>query len=275
MDGNTFMFSIVGDPVAQVRLPQVMEAVFRDLKVNGVCIPMHVGADGLAALLQALHKVRNWRATCVTIPHKAAVAAMLDRLSSRARIAGAVNLVRREPDGTLYGDIADGAGFVRGLELHGYAVEGAAVWLVGAGGAGCAIAGALAEAKAGRLLLRDADPRRALAMLERLKGAYPELAVELAEEPPADVDVAVNATPLGLDRGQPLPFDPARLPRSALVCDIVMQPRETALLQAAQARGMRVHYGSPMLEAQVPIYLDFLGIRYADERAVIERASRA
>jgi shikimate dehydrogenase len=237
-----------------------MELAFRELKVNGVCVPMHVGREGLAAVLEALRTMRNWRAMCVTVPHKAAVAAMLDRLSPRAQIAGAVNLVRRDPDGQLFGDIVDGAGFVRGLQLHGHSVKGAAVWLVGLGGAGCAIAGALAEAEVGRLSLRDADPRRAMAMLERLKRAYPDLAVELADEPPAALDFAVNATPLGLERAQPLPFDPARLPRGTLVCDIVMQPRETALLQAAQARGLRVHHGSHMLDAQVPMYFEFLGI---------------
>jgi shikimate dehydrogenase len=260
IDGETFIFSIVGDPVAQVRLPQVMEIVFRELKVNGVCVPMHVGREGLEAVVQALRTMRNWRAMCVTIPHKVAVAAMLDRLSPRARIAGAVNLVRRDPDGRLFGDIVDGAGFVRGLELHGHSVKGAAVWLVGVGGAGCAIAGALAEAEVGRLSLRDADPGRATAMIERLKRAYPDLAVELADEPPSALDFAVNATPLGLKPGDGLPFYPSRLPRGAVVCDIVMQPRETALLQAAQARGLRVHHGSHMLDAQVPMYLEFLGI---------------
>ncbi len=275
IDGNTFIFAIVGDPVAQVRLPQVMEVVFRELKVNGVCVPMHVGHEGLKAVVQALRTLRNWRAMCVTIPHKPAVAAMLDRLSRRAQVAGAVNLARRDPDGQLFGDIVDGAGFVRGLELRGHSLKGATVWLVGVGGAGCAIAGALAEAKVSRLLLRDADPRRAAAMIERLEGAYPDLAVELAEEPPRAVDFAVNATPLGLARGQPLPFDPARLPRSTVVCDIVMQPRETALLQAAAARGMRVHHGSHMLDAQVPMYLEFLGIAPSPQRGPAGRKASA
>jgi shikimate dehydrogenase len=275
IDGNAFIFSIVGNPVAQVRLPQVMEAVFRELKVNGVCVPMLVDHEGLKAVVQALRTVRNFRGVTVTIPHKPAIGAMLERLSERAQTAGAVNLVRRDPDGKLSGDIVDGAGFVRGLELRGHSVKGASVWIVGVGGAGSAIAGALAQAGVARLFLRDADPERPRAMIERLKRTYPQLQVEAGAGAPAAPDFAVNATPLGLDPGHPLPFDPARLPRSTVVCDIVMKPRETALLQAATARGMRVHHGSHMMDAQVPMYLDFLGIPYPDEKTVLEICSGA
>lgn len=275
IDGNTLIFATCGNPVAQVRLPQVMEVVFRELKVNAVWVPMHVDHEGLKVVVQALRTMRNFRGITVTIPHKPAIGAMLDRVSQRAQVAGAVNLVRLDPDGKLSGDIVDGAGFVRGLELRGRSVKGATVWLVGVGGAGSAIAAALAEADVGRLLLRDADPQRVKAMIDRLKPRYPKLAVEMAEEPPAAMDFAVNATPLGLKPGDPLPFDPARLPRSAIVCEIIMKPRETALLQAAQARGMRVQHGQHMMDAQVPMYLEFLGIPVPGEKAVIELCSRA
>ena len=275
IDGNTLIFATCGNPVAQVRLPQVMEVVFRELKVNAVWVPMHVEHEGLKVLMQALRTMRNFRGLTVTIPHKPAIGAMLDRLSQRAQAAGAVNLVRLDPDGKLFGDIVDGAGFVRGLELRGHSVKGATVWLVGVGGAGSAIAAALAEARVGQLFLRDADAQRVKAMIDRLKSRYPKLAVEVVEEPPAAMDFAVNATPLGLKTGDPLPFDPAQLPVSTIVCDIVMKPRETQLLQAAQARGMRVQHGQHMMDAQVPMYLEFLGIPFPDEKTVLELCSRA
>lgn len=275
IDGNTLIFATCGNPVAQVRLPQVMEVVFRELKVNAVWVPMHVDHEGLKVLMQALRTMRNFRGLTVTIPHKPAIGAMLDRLSQRAQAAGAVNLVRLDPDGKLFGDIVDGAGFVRGLELRGHSVKGATVWLVGVGGAGSAIAAALAEARVGQLFLRDADAQRVKAMIDRLKSRYPKLAVEVVEEPPAAMDFAVNATPLGLKTGDPLPFDPAQLPVSTIVCDIIMKPRETQLLQAAQARGMRVQHGQHMMDAQVPMYLEFLGIPFPDEKTVLELCSRA
>ncbi|OGA66347.1 MAG: hypothetical protein A3G81_33260 [Betaproteobacteria bacterium RIFCSPLOWO2_12_FULL_65_14] len=275
IDGNTLIFATCGNPVAQVRLPQVMEVVFRELKVNAVWVPMHVDHEGLKVLMQALRTMRNFRGLTVTIPHKPAIGAMLDRLSQRAQAAGAVNLVRLDPDGKLFGDIVDGAGFVRGLELRGHSVKGATVWLVGVGGAGSAIAAALAEARVGQLFLRDADAQRVKAMIDRLKSRYPKLAVEVVEEPPAAMDFAVNATPLGLKTGDPLPFDPVQLPVSTIVCDIIMKPRETQLLQAAQARGMRVQHGQHMMDAQVPMYLEFLGIPFPGEKTVLELCSRA
>ncbi len=275
IDGNTLIFATPGDPVAQVRLPEVMEAVFAALGVNAVWVPMHVGPEGLAAVLQGLRTVRNFRGITVAIPYKPTVGAMLDRLTPRAQASGSVNLVRREPDGTLLGDIVDGAGFVRGLELRGQAVSGATAWLVGVGGGGSAIASALAEAGVARLYLTELNGERAAAIHARLVRHYPHVPIELVERPPEAVDLAINATPCGLRQDDPLPFDPTALAATTVVCDIIMKPRETRLLQTAQARGMRVHHGHHMLDAQIPMYLEFLGIPFPDARAVMEISSRA
>jgi len=275
IDGNTLLFATPGDPVAQVRLPEVMERVFAALGVNAVWVPMHVGPEGLAAVLQGLRTIRNFRGITVAIPYKPTVGALLDRLTPRAQAAGSVNLVRLEPDGRLLGDIVDGAGFVRGIELRGHAVAGASAWLVGAGGGGSAIASALAEAGAARLYLTELNRERAEAIRARLRQYHPRTAVELVASPPGPVDLAINATPCGLQPDDPLPFDPAGLDARTLVCDIIMKPRETRLLQAAQTRGMRVHRGHHTLDAQIPMYLEFLGIPFPDEKTVIEIASRA
>ncbi len=275
IDGDTLLFATPGDPVAQVRLPQVMEVVFAALGVNAVWVPMHVDHEGLRAVLQALRTVRNFRGITVAIPHKPAVATMLDRLSPRAQAAGAVNLVRLDPDGKLYGDIVDGAGFVRGLELCGHPVEGVTAWLVGAGGGGSAIATALAEAGAQRLHVTEADAARAAGLIERLRRHYPKMAADIVTAPPASLDYAINATPLGLRPEDPLPFEPSLLPAKTVVCDIIMKPKETRLLKAARARGMRVHHGHHMMDAQVPMYLEFFGIPFPDERSIIETSSRA
>jgi shikimate dehydrogenase len=275
IDGNTLIFATPGDPVAQVRLPEVMEAVFAALGVNAVWVPMHVGPEGLAAVLQGLRTIRNFRGITVAIPYKPTVGAMLDRLTPRAQAAGGVNLVRLDPDGTLAGDIVDGAGFVRGLELRGHAVKGATAWLVGVGGGGSAIASALAEAGVARLYLTELNKERAATIHSRLARYYPQTPIELVDRPPALVDFAINATPCGLAPDDPLPFDPTALAERTIVCDIIMKPRETRLLQAAQARGLPVHHGHHMLDAQIPMYLEFLGIPFPDERAIMEISSRA
>lgn len=275
IDGNTQIFATPGNPVAQVRLPEVMEAVFAALRVNAVWIPMHVEPAGLAAVLQGLRTIRNFRGITVAIPYKPTVAALLDRLTPRAEAAGSVNLVRLEPDGKLLGDIADGAGFVRGLELRGQAVKGATAWLVGVGGGGSAIAAALAEAGVGRLYLTELNKERAVAIHARLAHYYPKASIHVVERPPGPVDLAINATPCGLQPDDPMPFDPALLAERTVVCDIIMKPKETRLLQTAQARGLRVHHGHHMLDAQIPMYLEFLGIPFPDERTVMEISSRA
>jgi shikimate dehydrogenase len=275
IDGNTLIFATPGDPVAQVRLPEVMEQVFAALGVNAVWVPMHVGPEGLAAILQGLRTIRNFRGITVAIPYKPVVGAMLDRLTPRAEAAGSVNLVRLDPDGKLAGDIVDGAGFVRGLELRGHEVKGATAWLVGVGGGGSAIAAALAEAGVERLYLTELNTERAATIRARLGRYYPKASVELVDRSPGPVDLAINATPCGLQPGDPMPFDPAPLAEQTIVCDIIMKPRETRLLQAAQARGLRVHHGQHMLDAQIPMYLEFLGIPFPDERAVMEISSRA
>lgn len=275
IDGNTLIFATPGNPVAQVRLPQVMEAVFAELGVNAVWIPMHVDHAGLGVVIQGLRTIRNFRGITVAIPHKPTVGAMLDRLTARAQAAGSVNLVRLEPDGKLLGDIVDGAGFVRGLELRGHSFNGATAWLVGVGGGGSAIAAALAEAGVGRLYMTETNEERATAIHERLAHYYPKTPIQVVAKPPGPVDFAINATPCGLGPDDPMPFDPSRLPEQTIVCDIIMKPRETRLLQAAQASGMRVHHGHHMLDAQIPMYLDFLGIPFPDERTVMAISSRA
>jgi|ERR1700674_358295 len=275
VDGNTLLYATVGDPVAQIRAPQVMGAVFEKLAVNGVWVPMHVDQAGLLAVLQGLRTVRNFRAITVTIPHKQTVVAMLDRLSVAAQASGGVNMVRLDNDGKLFGDMVDGSGFVRGLELHGHHVQGAAVWLIGLGGGGSAIAAALAEARVARLYLTEMNRERATAVFERLGHYYPKVPIEIVNQPVGRVDFAINATPSGLKPGDPLPFDPAILSRETVICDIIMKPKETALIRAAESRGMRVHHGHHMLDSQIPMYLRFVNIPFSSDESILEIARQA
>lgn len=275
IDGNTLLFATVGDPVAQIRSPQVMGAVFEKLGVNGVWVPMHVDQSGLLAVLQGLRTIRNFRGITVTIPHKQTVVAMLDRLSLAAQASGSVNLVRLDKNGKLFGDMVDGSGFVRGLELQGHKLTGTAVWLVGLGGGGSAIAAALAEAGVARLYLTEMNRERATAVFERLGHYYPKVPIEIVKQPGSPVDFAINATPCGLKPEDPTPFDPALLAKETVVCDIIMKPKDTALIRAAQSRGMRVHHGHHMLDSQIPMYLRFVDIPFPDEQSVVEIARRA
>jgi shikimate dehydrogenase len=252
-----------------------MGAVFEKLAVNGVWVPMHVDQAGLLAVLQGLRTIRNFRGITVTIPHKQTVVAMLDRLSLAAQASGSVNMVRLDDDGKLFGDMVDGSGFVRGLELQGYKLRDATVWLVGLGGAGSAIAAALAEAGVERLYLTEMNRERGMAVFERLDHYYPKVPIEIVKQPAGRVDFAINATPCGLKPEDPLPFDSGLLSKETVVCDIIMKPKETALIRAAESRGMRVHHGHHMLDTQIPMYLRFVNISFSDEQSIVEIARRA
>lgn len=260
VNGATRLYGTIGDPIRQLRMTGIMPQVFAAVGANAVWLPFEGGADLLPLMLDALAKMRNLGGFTVTIPHKTGILPLLERTTRRAEASGSVNLVRRDPDGTLAGDIVDGTGFVRGLEAQGHRVRGASVWLVGLGGAGGAIAAALCEAGVGRLLVTEIDSARAEIAIDRLLRHYPDIPVAEVATPPKGIHIAINATPLGLRPGDPLSFDPTTLDTDALVADVIMSPVETPLLQRARAHGRRIHHGRHMLDNQIPLYLEWFGI---------------
>ncbi len=257
INGGTRLIVAIGDPVTQVRFPEVFTRYCAERRLNVVSIPMHVSAAGLEALMGGFRAMQNLIGISVTIPHKGPITRHLDRLSERAQRVGVVNAVRREPDGSLTGDIFDGEGFVGGLRHRGIELKDTRVWLVGAGGAGTAIAFALCDAGIGHLTIRDTAESRAAALVERLNGYWPGRAATGTPDL-STIDLAINATPAGLRPEDPLSFDPAALPPDAVVADIIMKPAMTKLLTTAETLGRRIHPGNYMLDHQVKLYADFL-----------------
>jgi shikimate dehydrogenase len=223
-------------------------------------IPMHVAADGLATAFAGLRRIKNLGGVVVTVPHKTAALALCDAVSSRARQVGAINAVRREPDGRLVGDMFDGLGFVAGLERAGISVRGSRVYLAGAGGAANAIAFVLADAGAAELTIANRTVAKAEDLLRRLRQFYPRLPRRLGSADPSGHELIVNATSLGLKQDDPLPLDVRRLTPGMTVAEIIMQPELTQLLAAAQASGCRIHLGRPMLDCQIELMASFMGI---------------
>lgn len=259
--GQTRVFAILADPIAQVKTPQGLNRIMAERGVDGVMVPLHVAAADLAAVLAGLRAVRSFGGAIVTVPHKTAIVPLLDSVGDAARLVGAVNAVRREPDGRLVGEILDGAGFVAGLRAAGHDPWGGSAYLAGAGGAANAIAFALAEAGVSRLTVHNRTPARVEDLFSRLRRLVPDLPLARGGPDPAGHDLVVNATSLGLQPGDALPLDPAGLTPDQLVAEIIMQPAETPLLRAAAARGCRTQPGLPMLEGQLALMADFLGMR--------------
>jgi shikimate dehydrogenase len=260
ISGTTRLYAVLGDPVTQVRSPGLMNPLFARLGVDAVLVPVHATPAHLAQVVAGLQCAGNVDGIFVTVPHKVAVVGLADRCSPTVEVSGSANALRREPDGRWYAENFDGSGFVAGLAGAGHDPRGSRVALVGAGGAGSAIAAALLAAGVDRLSVCDPDTAKLAGLRARLDARWPGRTDTSGKPHVAGADIVVNATPLGLRPDDPLPFHPDLLPAGAVVADIVMSPRETRLLRESAARGHRVHYGIHMLDGQLDSYRDFFGL---------------
>ena len=253
LSGATRIHLIVGDPVAQTKSPAGLTAEFSRRGVDAVCIPMQVAADDIDAFFAVAKRVQNVDGIVVTVPHKLAATCHCDVLSERSRVLAAVNAMRRAPDGRWSGDMTDGVALVAALRAAGCAPQGRRALVVGAGGAGSAVALALAEAGA-RVAVHDVDLIRRDDLLGRL--AAWKAAAGSAD--PAGCDLVVNATPLGMALGDPLPVDVPRLGSGVVAADLVTRPAVTPFLLAARERGAQIVTGADMFVPQAGILADFL-----------------
>ena len=257
LSGATRLFPIIGDPIKYVEAPMRLTRTFGDLGHNGVCVPMQVPAGDLDAVMVGLTASRNVDGILVTMPHKFAAFAYCATSSEGAKMLGVVSVMRRNPDGSWHGDMLDGAAFVKAQKDHGAQPAGARVLLVGAGGAGSAIAVALLQAGVGELIIHDVDDRRVATLLALLKDLG-KGRVSVGPPDPTGCDLVCNATPLGMEDGDPLPVDPALLTSSMFVGDVIAGHGVTPFLAAAQAAGCRTANGGHMVEAAQDVIADFM-----------------
>ena len=265
ISGNTRVLGILADPIHHVKTPQAINRLFESRGFDGVMVPFHVTPDTLAATLQGLRGIQNLDGFVVTVPHKTTVVAHCDALTVDAQLVGAVNVVRRTPEGRLIGGSLDGDGFVEGLRAAAIEFYGKSAYLVGAGGAASAIAFALAKSGVDRLTISNRSVDRAQALLARLAKAYPSVRLAIGNQDPSGHDLVINGTSLGLRPGDALPLDTGALHVAQIVAEIIMEPAQTPLLAAAAARGCRTHPGMPMLEGQVRLMAAFMTGNTGDE----------
>jgi shikimate dehydrogenase len=240
---------------------------FAERGIDAVCLPFHIGRDDLARGWPGLGALLNLDGFIVTAPHKQAAARLCDRLVDDGRHVGVVNTVRREADGTYCGTLLDGRGFVAGLRSKGHNPAGARIYIAGAGGAGNALAFALAASGASAITIHNRTGSKAGDLVDRVRRAYAAVEVSLGTADASGHDIVVNATSLGLEPDDPFSFDLATVSPQALVAEVVMVPKMTPLLRAAEARGHRTHYGTLMLDGQLNEMMDFFGLSVAKRRA--------
>jgi len=257
--GKTSLIAHLGCPTESFKAPMIYNPYFESIGVDAVVIPMGVKAQDYAQFLPVLFRLSNMRGALVTMPHKVTTVSLVNEVSTVAKIAGACNVIRLEPDGTLLGDMFDGEGFVRGMLRKGRAVSGRRALVVGSGGVGSAITASLAAAGIAAIGLNDISRAATQALAGRLRAHYPKLEIEKEAKDPTGYDIVVNATPMGMKQSDPLPMDVERLSPSSFVGEVVMKEEITPFLRAAQARGCDIQIGIDMLFEQIPAYLEFFG----------------
>jgi shikimate dehydrogenase len=259
ISGKTTLIAHLGFPTEAFKAPMIYNPYFDKAGIDAVVVPMGVKPDDYATFLKSLFRLSNIRGALVTMPHKVTTVALLDECSTAVQVAGACNAILRRPDGTLLGDMFDGAGFSRGLKRKNFHFEGASCLIVGTGGVGSAIAASIAAEHVASMSLFDSNTQSAQGLADRLKQHYPKMEVKTSSKDPAGYDLVVNATPLGMKDDDPLPVDVTRLSPKTFVGEVVMKQEITPLLRAAREKGCRIQVGTDMLFEQIPAYLEFFG----------------
>jgi len=246
---------VFGDPVEGNPTGVMEEAAYEAMGLNYRYITMKVTPEGFPDAIKAIRAL-HMKGVNLTMPHKIAVVPYLDEMSEAASIIGAVNTVVVRKDGSLFGENTDGKGFIEALLRYGEFPEGKKIMILGAGGAARSIAVECALAGAAKLTLvnRTGAKARELADLIREKTKVPAEAIDWIPELaiPADTDILINATSIGLgdDRASKPDINYENITSDMTVSDVVFNPSDTLFLQEAARRGAKTVSGLGMLACQ-------------------------
>jgi shikimate dehydrogenase len=244
ISASTRVAAVIGNPVRHSLSPALHNAGFAASGVDWVYTAFEVEPGNVAAALDAM-RVLGLGGLSVTMPHKEAVAGLVDELDPAAAALRSVNTVVPLEDGRLKGYSTDGAGFVASLQAQYVDIAGKHVGVLGGGGAARAIVDAVARAGAARVTVVNRSAQRAndavaLAAVIAAVGCADDL---------RQCDIVVNATSVGMGSDE-LPLDAGLLHEDQVVADIVYHPRCTALLSAAAGIGAFIVEGLGMLVHQ-------------------------
>ena len=268
ISGTTTLIAHVGYPTHSFKSPLIYNPWFEKNGIDAVVVPMGVKAEEYPEFFKYLFRLTNIRGALVTMPHKVTTTGLVDEVTPTVQIAGAANAVLLREDGTLLGDQFDGAGFVRGVERSGFPLAGKRALVVGNGGVGSAIAASLAAAGVAALGLFDFARESSESLAARIDEHYPQISIDTGSNDPDGYEIVVNATPLGMNDGDPLPMDVDRIAPETFVGEVVMKQQITPFLQAAKGKGCRIQVGTDMLFEQIPAYLEFFGFGTATPEAL-------
>ena len=261
--GTTAVVAIIGNPIVQVKSPGAMNQYFADHGQNSVLVPMEIAPDAIPGFVAMVRNWTNCKGIIVTVPYKQVVAPLLDKLTPRAARFSTVNVFRREPDGSLIGEMFDGVGFIAAAARHGIDPAGKRAAVVGAGGVACAIANSLCETGVAHLAIQDLDTAKQNALIDKLRDAFPAIEIVAGVTETANLDILVNGTPVGMNGDPRLPLSDtvlAGLTGRCFVADVVTAPTMTPFLTLAKQRGCTIQTGLEMTETQMNALAAFMGV---------------
>ncbi len=238
IDGSTRVFALLGDPVAHSLSPAMQNAAFRALGLPAVYVPLRSSLDHLPGLIRALAAAGG--GGNITIPHKEAAAAAVDHCLEPAEQVGACNTFWAD-DGRVVGDNTDVEGILAALDRLG-APDGP--WFIAGTGGGARAAAIAARRRSAPIAVVSRSPAKQKAFESWAAAAGVESA------PPHAARILINATPLGLRSGDPLPIPADLAPEAEVALDMVYLPGATPWVNAMRAKGLRAADGREMLVAQ-------------------------
>ena len=259
ISGTTTLVAHLGYPTHTFKSSLICNPWFEKNGIDAAVVPMGVKAEDYLDFFRSVFTLTNIRGALITMPHKVTTMELVDEISPTAAIAGATNAVLRREDGSLLAGQFDGAGFARGMLRKGFDPSGKRALVVGNGGVGSAIAASLAGLGLAEIGLFDPNAAASEALARRIGVHYSDVKVVVGSKDPEGYDLIVNATPIGMNDGDPLPIDVERVAPGSYVGDVVLRTDITPFLQAARDRGCTIQVGSDMLFELIPAYLDFFG----------------
>jgi shikimate dehydrogenase len=257
ISGETRIFAIVGHPIEQVRSPEMVTAELVSRGHNAILIPIDVLPEDFERTVSQLMRARNFDGLIFTIPFKQAACALASELGVQARTVGAINAMAPDQNGRWVGEIFDGIGCVEAFRTHGLSFKDRRVMLIGAGGAGRAIGVAIAHQRPNAIRIFDIDAQRAMDLVAIVTAIDPKIDASFAEPAVENIDILLNASPVGMLNDPRTPIEIAHMPSDLVVFDAIVKPEVTRLLSVARQSGCRTILGREMMRGQIKKIVDY------------------
>ena len=257
VNGKTRVYAIVGDPIEQVRSPEMVTWEMQKRDHNAVLIPMHIARDEFVSVMPHIMRMQNLDGLIFTIPFKAQAIALAKTLGPQASQIGAINALKKHSNGAWSGEIFDGIGCVEAFKQRGITLQDKRLQLIGLGGAGSAICVALAYEKPKLLRLFDINAQTTERMAKMVNTISPQTVVEVGLPLAEGIDILLNASPVGMLSDARLPLAVEQFKKELIVFDAIVMPENTPLLSLAQDCGCQVVRGREMMLGQISKIVDY------------------